>query len=107
MIIEEEDALELGLNKIGTTTARVLADGTSTVIFEEYSTVDVSIVLHDGTSVTRPVRPVVQVRPNDETDSKLSFVKAPQRLMGERVLNSMGLSQDFSQHRLVKFIRRV
>lgn len=104
LVIETDDAILLGLSTAGVSLA-VFADGTKCKMVE-YETVNVSIGFYDGSMVTRPVRPVAFPRPVEEPPNK-DFVVAPQRFLGYPVLFSMGLKQDYKQHRLVSFIRRV
>ena len=104
LVLETDDAVLLGLSTVGISSV-VLADGRKREMVE-YEAVNVSIGFYDGSTVTRSVRPVAFSRTTLEPSNK-DFVAVPQRLLGYPVLLSMGIKQDYKQHRLVRFVRRL
>ena len=94
LVIEAQDAQDLGLAQTGTCTKDA-----STYI--EYESVDIVITLNNGTTVTRPVRPVSVVYPQPKF-TYTSYVQASHRRISCSVLNCMGLQPDYQGHRLVQ-----
>ena len=94
LVIEAQDAQDLGLAQTGT----CIKDASTYI---EYESVDIVITFNNGTFVTRPVRPVSVVYPQPKF-TYTSYVQASHRRISCSVLNAMGLQPDYQGHRLVQ-----